>query len=140
MKFFKKAQSKKLLDETIEDNIFDIELKSLKKQLGEARESLETSVEDAIIKESVIKLYPSYAESKSDIVLSAINNLTLAKKRLVEALEAYEIARKNYNGFLTLTLNKQLLTTTYGYVGNYREGHEVVEDTYKNFYRKLAKY
>lgn len=138
MKFFKKAQNKKLLDETIEDNIFDIELKSLKKQLGEARESLETSVEDAIIKESVIKLYPSYAESKSDIVLSAINNLTLAKKRLVEALEAYEIARKNYNGFLTL--NKQLLTTTYGYVGNYREGHEVVEDTYKNFYRKLAKY
>jgi hypothetical protein len=138
MEFFKKAQSKKLLDETIEDNIFDIELKSLKKQLGEARESLEISVEDAIIKESVIKLYPSYAESKSNIVLSAINNLTLAKKRLVEALEAYEIARKNYNGFLTL--NRSLLSTTGDYVGSSREGHEVVENTYKDFYRKLAKY
>lgn len=138
MKFFKKEQNKELLDKVTEDNIFDIELKSLQEQLGDAYESLEFSVEDVIIKESVIKLYPSYAESKSNIVLSAINNLILAKKRLVEALEAYEIARKNYNGFLTL--NKQLLTTTYGYVGNYREGHEVVEDTYKDFYRKLAKY
>jgi hypothetical protein len=82
MKFFKKEQNKELLDKATEDNIFDIELKSLKKQLGEARESLETSVEDAIIKESVIKLYPSYAESKSNIVLSAINNLTLAKRDL----------------------------------------------------------
>jgi hypothetical protein len=138
MKFFKKKQNKELLDKATEDNIFDTELKSLQEQLGDAYETLEFSVEDVIIKESVIKLYPSYAESKSNIVLSAINNLTLAKKRLVEALEAYEIARKNYNGFLTL--NRSLLSTTGDYVGSSREGHEVVENTYKDFYRKLAKY
>lgn len=137
MKFFKKAQSKEFSDKKVEDNIFDIELKSLHKQLCDARECLELSVDTVILKEKVMKLYPSYAESKSDIVLFAENNLTLAKNELLEALEAYEIARKNYNGFLTL--NRHLLTADI-YVGSYREGFEVTEDAYKDFYRKLAKY
>ncbi len=133
MKFFKKAQT---IEKVVEDNIFDIELKSLQRQLGDAREFLELSVEDVIIKKSVIKLYPS--KSESTFVLSAISDLDIAKNELIKALEDYETTRKNYNGFLTL--NRQVLNTTDGYVGSYREGPEVVADTYKDFYRKLAKY
>ena len=133
MKFFKKAQT---TEKGSEDNIFDIELKSLQRQLGDTREFLELSVEDVIIKESVIKLYPS--KSESTFVLSAISDLDIAKNELIKALEDYETARKNYNGFLTL--NRPVLNTTDGYVGSYREGPEVVADTYKDFYRKLAKY
>ena len=138
MKFFKKAQSKKLLDETIEDNIFDIELKSLKKQLSEARKSLECAVEDVLVKEGVRKLYPSYAESKSNFVLFAENNLILVKKVFINSLEEYERARKNYNSFLKL--NKPVLNTTNNYVVSYQEGLTIVENTYKDFYRNLARY
>ena len=138
MKLFKRVLNKELSDKTVEDNIFDTELKSLRIQLCDAREALELSVEFVIVKEGVIKLYPSLAESKSEIVLAAENNLVLAKSELVEAVEAYETARKNYNSFLSLNIS--LLNTTNGYVSCYREGQKVVEDTYKDFYRKLAKY
>lgn len=138
MKFFKKSLNKEIPEKTSEDNVFDLELKSLREQLSSARDSLEYAVEDVLVKEGVRKLYPSYAESKSDFVLFAENNLILAKKTFIDSLEEYERARKNYNGFLNL--NKLVLNTTNDYVISYQEGLTIVENTYKDFYRKLARY
>lgn len=98
MKFFKKV-NKEIPEKASEDNIFDLELKSLREQLSSARDSLEYAVEDVLVKEGVRKLYPSYAEFKSDFVLLAENNLILAKKTFIDSLAEYESARKNYNGF-----------------------------------------
>lgn len=137
MKFFKKV-NKETPEKASEDNVFDLELKSLREQLSSARDSLEYAVEDVLVKEGVRKLYPSYAESKSDFVLFAENNLILAKKAFIDSLEEYERARKNYNGFLNL--NKPVLNTTNNYVISYQEGLTIVENTYKDFYRKLARY
>lgn len=137
MKFFKKV-NKETPEKASEDNVFDLELKSLREQLSSARDSLEFAIEDVLVKEGVRKLYPSYAESKSDFVLFAENNLILAKKAFIDSLEEYERARKNYNGFLNL--NKPVLNTTNNYVISYQEGLTIVENTYKDFYRKLARY
>ena len=142
MKFFKKSLNKEIPEKASEDNIFDLELKSLREQLSSARYSLEYAVEDVLVKEGVRKLYPSYTEFKSDFVLLAENNsennLILAKKAFIESLAEYESARKNYNGFLNL--NKPVLNTTNDYVISYQEGLTIVENTYKDFYRKLARY
>lgn len=138
MKFFKKSLNKEIPEKASEDNIFDLELKSLREQLSSARDSLEYAVEDVLVKEGVRKLYPSYTEFKSDFVLLAENNLILAKKAFIDSLTEYESARKNYNGFLNL--NKPVLNTTNDYVISYQEGLTIVENTYKDFYRKLARY
>ena len=137
MKFFKKV-NKEIPEKASEDNVFDLELKSLREQLSSARDSLEFAIEDVLVKEGVRKLYPSYTEFKSDFVLLAENNLILAKKAFIDSLEEYERARKNYNGFLNL--NKLVLNTTNDYVISYQEGLTIVENTYKDFYRKLARY
>lgn len=137
MKFFKKV-NKEIPEKASEDNVFDLELKSLREQLSSARDSLEFAIEDVLVKEGVRKLYPSYTEFKSDFVLLAENNLILAKKAFIDSLEEYERARKNYNGFLNL--NKPVLNTTNDYVISYQEGLTIVENTYKDFYRKLARY
>ena len=137
MKFFKKV-NKEIPEKASEDIVFDLELKSLREQLSSARDSLEFAIEDVLVKEGVRKLYPSYTEFKSDFVLFAENNLILAKKAFIDSLEEYERARKNYNGFLNL--NKPVLNTTNDYVISYQEGLTIVENTYKDFYRKLARY
>ena len=136
MKLFNKVKNKSCVEKFDEDNIFDAQLKSLQSQVRDCRISLEASVERVIVKQNVITLYPD--NSNSSVVLLAKDDLDRAKNELVELLENYETATKNYYGFLML--HKNNLNTTRNYVCNYLKGSEVVESTYKYFYRKLAKY
>ena len=120
--FFKKK-------EKIEDNFFDRRVKEFNDQIGEATRQLYERVEQVIIKQGVINLYPEGPDQKK-----AIEDCEKAKYSLLCAIGHHDGLMSDYTRYLRETKNERV--TTYYWTNNYSSSHQIIENSYKIFLKK----
>ena len=113
-----------------EDTFLDKEIRSCVVSLLEFNQMLIAKVEKVIIANGVINLYPEGSADRQKAVADAAK----AKSSMVNTLANYD----NLYAVLRrlLAVNDERNTTTYWTIDRWSESHEIVENTYRNFYRK----
>ena len=122
MLFKKKAVVKNI------PNSYDTELTRLKHLFTDAYLGLESATRDVIIKKGASELYPN--GTNKDKATTALKESRLS---LIFKLEEYDKVREQYNTYLNK--NRDFLNTTKDYFVSKKSSHQIIEDTYKNFYR-----
>ena len=113
-----------------EDTFLDKEIRTCVNSLREFNQMLTAKVEKVIIANGVINLYPEGSADRQKAVADAAK----AKSSMVNTLANYD----NLYAVLRrlLAVNDERNTTTYWTIDRWSESHEIVENTYRNFYRK----
>ena len=113
-----------------EDTFLDKEIRTCVNSLREFNQMLTAKVEKVIIANGVINLYPEGSADRQKAVADAAK----AKSSMVNTLANYD----NLYAILRrlLAVNDERNTTTYWTIDRWSESHEIVENTYRNFYRK----
>lgn len=122
MLFFKKK-------EKIVESWADLKTHELIEEVIDANHRLRETVPNVIIKQGVIELYPEGADKQK-----AIADCDKAKFSMLCAIGRYDSAIAEYKRHLADTKDER--TTTAYYVCNYCSSHEIIENIYKNFYKR----
>jgi hypothetical protein len=122
MLFFKKK-------EEIVETWADRKTHELIEEIIDANLRLRETVPNVIVKRDVIDIYPNGADKDK-----AIADCEKAKYSMLCAIGRYDSAIAEYKRHLANTKDER--NTTAGYVCNYCSSHEIIENIYKNFYKR----
>lgn len=110
------------------DTAADRRVKNLSRQLSDARCQIESAVENCIIKNGVINLYPPESPDREKASKDAKN----ARMRLLNNIAQYDNLMVQYSNALS---NSEERKTTINWTNNHSDSHKLVEIAYKNFYK-----
>ncbi len=97
-------------------------------ELKEAKTRLMSAVDRVIIANGVIDIYPEGADKAR-----AIKDAEARKHSLLCTIGEYDTRLQEYNDLLN---SKSERRTTLGYPIHYSTSHEIIEITYRNFWKK----
>ena len=112
------------------DTFLDKEIRTCVNSLREFNQMLTAKVEKVIIANGVIDLYPEGSADKR----KAIADAAKAKNDMMNTLANYDNLYATLRQLLTTEGERN--TTIYWTIYRWSESHEIVENAYRNFYRK----
>ena len=120
--FFKKKST--TISETNQDRL----IKRLSEEKFEAMQTLCDRVENVIVSEGVIALYPEGADKEK-----AKHDCELQKKMMLASIGHYDSIRNDY---IEACMTDSLRISTAGWRSSSKTSHEIIEECYKNFYKR----
>ena len=113
---------------TVKETFQDKEIKRLSEEKFEAMRYLRDRVENVIVCEGVIALYPEGADKEK-----AKHDCELQKKMLLASIGHYDDVRRQY---IEACMSDLPRITTKGWRVTTSTSHEIIEQCYKEFYKK----
>lgn len=113
-----------------EDTFLDKEIRNCVDTLIGFNQLLTARVEKVIIANGVINLYPEGSADRQKAVADAVK----AKSSMMNTLANYNNLHATLRRLLAT--NGERNTTIYWTIDRWSESHEIVENTYRNFFRK----
>lgn len=113
-----------------EDTFLDKEIRSCVNSLREFNQLLTAKVEKVIIANGVIDLYPEGSVDKQKAIANAARVKNDMGKTMANYDKLYATLRR------LLVTDGERNTTIYWTIDRWCESHEIVENAYRNFFRK----